>query len=151
METECEHSDRNGWQDGTRGPAGVAKRIQHAAPADRDACDHKRRDGDEHEATEETVDAIYSLEREERNEHASEAREERIRCDQIHSREELGDQRADASDARNDEGEAESGVDDGDDTAKCRPQGARRKSREADFVDASALHGGEAELGDKDD
>lgn len=85
------------------------------------------------------------------DEDAGEAGEQGVGQDRVHPGEQLRDERADAGDAGDEQGEAERGVHDSDDRAKARPQGARRKSREADLVDAVTLHGSEAELGDEDD
>jgi len=151
MKSEREHGHWYGWQDRTRAPASVAKRTQQAAPADGHAGHHERGDGGKHQATEGTVGAVDGLEGEERDEDAGEAREQGVGEDCADPGEQLGDERADAGDAGDEQGEAERGVDDGDDGPEVRPQGARRKSREADLVNAVALHGGEAELGDEDD
>lgn len=151
MEPESEHGHRNGWQDRSRGPASIAERSQQAAPADGHGGHHERSDGDEHQAAERTVSAVDGLEGEEGNEDAGEAREQGVGEDRVDAGEQLGEERSDAGDAGDDEGEAESSVDDGDDRAEVRPQGARRKSREADLVNTVTLHGGEAELGDEDD
>ena len=151
MEPKRQDGHRNCRQDGSRAPAGVAERSQHAAPADGNAGDNKRGDGGEHQAAERAVGAVDGLEGEERDERPGEAREDGVGQGRIHRREELGHQRADAGDAGDEQGEAEGGVDDGHDRPERRPQGARRKSREADLVDAAGLHRGEAELRDEDD
>lgn len=71
--------------------------------------------------------------------------------ERIDGRELLHNERSDAGDASDEQGEAEAGVDDGDEGAEVGTEGVGGEKSEADLLDAVLLHGGEAEFCDEDD